>query len=128
ATFGEAQSTVDWPSARYYPQLMERYPDAKVILSVRGADEWVKSMRETVWGVFHGDSVIHHMCEARAVLDPHWQRFMKLMRLTTWSEDTGVLAGDTHSDEGLTAVMDRWNEQVKQAVPAQQVLRCAAAE
>jgi len=122
ATFGEAQSTVDWPSARYYPQLMERYPDAKVILSVRGADEWVASMRETVWGVFHGDSVIHHMCEARAVLDPPWRRFMQLMRFMTWNDDTGVLAGDTYSDEGLAAVMESWNEEVRRTVPAERLL------
>jgi hypothetical protein len=120
--FGEAKSTVDWPSARYYPELMERYPDAKVILSVRSGEEWVASMRETVWGVFHGDSVIHHMCEARAVLDPHWRRFMKLIRVMTWNDDTGVLAGDTFSDEGLVAVMDRWNEEVKRTVPAERLL------
>src|SRR4051794_33638352 len=68
--FGEARCTVDWPSARYYRELADHYPDAKVLLSVRGGEEWAKSMRETVWGIFHGDTVIHHMCEARAELDP----------------------------------------------------------
>jgi hypothetical protein len=120
--FGDARSTVDWPSARYYRELMECYPDAKVILSVRGSEEWVASMRETVWGVFHGDSVIHHLSEARAVLDPDWRRFMKLMRFMTWNEDTGVLAGDTFSDEGLAGVMDRWNDEVKRTVPAERLL------
>ena len=33
--FGDARSTVDWPSARYYRELMDHYPDAKVLLSVR---------------------------------------------------------------------------------------------
>jgi hypothetical protein len=28
-------ATVDWPGARFYEPLMERYPDAKVLLSVR---------------------------------------------------------------------------------------------
>ena len=35
AIFGNAQSTCDWPGARYYRELLEVYPDAKVVLSVR---------------------------------------------------------------------------------------------
>lgn len=122
AIFGDAQSTVDWPSARWYPELMERYPDAKVILSVRGAEEWVASMRETVWAVCNGPSVLHHLSEARGVLDPLWGRFLELIRVMTWNEDTGVLAGDTFSDAGLAAVMEDWNDQVRRAVPAERLL------
>jgi hypothetical protein len=121
-TFGGARSAVDWPSARYYRELMDRYPNAKVLLSVRDADLWVRSMRETVWGVFHGDAVMHHVCEARAALDPLWRRFMALMRQMTWNQQTGALAGETFSDDGLVAVMDRWNESVKRYVPAERLL------
>jgi hypothetical protein len=122
--FGASRSTVDWPSARYYRELMDYYPDAKVLLSVRGGDEWVSSMRETVWGVFHGHSVIHNVCEARAVLDKSWRRYMALMRKMTWNEGEGVLAGsgDTSTDAGLRAAMDNWNETVKRTVPADRLL------
>ena len=44
--FGDAHSTLDWPSARYYRELMDYYPDAKVLLSVRDGADWVRSMRE----------------------------------------------------------------------------------
>jgi hypothetical protein len=120
--FGEVRSAVDWPSARYYRELMDVYPDAKVLLSVRDSEDWVRSMRQTVWGVFHGETVLHHLCEARAALDPLWQRFMALMRHITWHEQTGVLAGETYSDEGLAAVMERWNESVRRTVPADRLL------
>jgi len=119
---GEVRAAVDWPSARYYRELMERYPDAKVLLSVRDSEDWVRSMRQTVWGVFHGETVLHHLCEARAVLDPLWRRFMALMRHMTWDEQTGALSGETYSDAGLAAVMERWNESVKQTVPAERLL------
>ncbi|HEV3284268.1 MAG TPA: sulfotransferase [Solirubrobacteraceae bacterium] len=122
ATFGDARSAVDWPSARYYRELMDQYPDAKVLLSVRDGEEWVRSMRQTVWGVFHGDTVLHHLCEVRAELDPPWARFMALMRYMTWDQETGALAGETFSDEGLAAVMDRWNDEVKRTVPADRLL------
>jgi hypothetical protein len=120
--FGDAQSTVDWPSARYYRELMDYYPDCKVLLSVRDSEAWVRSMRATVWGMFHGDSVIHHVSDTRAVLDPLWQRYTALMHRITWAEGTGVLAGDTSTDAGLAAVMDRWNDEVKSAVPAERLL------
>lgn len=120
--FGPAVSTVDWPSARFYPELMAHYPDAKVLLSVRTGEEWVSSMRETVWGIFHGDSVLHHVCEARAVIDPLWQRYMTLMRWMSWDEGAGALAGETYSDAGLAAVMERWNDTVRATVPAERLL------
>ena len=73
--FGDSASTVDWPSARYYRELMDYYPEAKVLLSVRDGESWAHSMQETVWGIFHGDSVIHHVSEARAALDPRWRAY-----------------------------------------------------
>jgi hypothetical protein len=120
--FTGAQSTLDWPSARYWRELMEFYPETKVILSVRDTEVWVQSMRETVWGVFHGDSVIHHVCEVRAVLDQAWRRFMSLMRRITWEPETGALAGDTLTDEGLGEAMERWNDAVKSTVPPERLL------
>ncbi len=120
--FGAARSTVDWPSARYYRELMDYYPDAKVLLSVRGGEEWARSMKETVWAVAHGDSVLHYMCETRALLDPLWRRYLALMRYMTWDEHTGVLAGDTSTEAGLIEVMDRWNASVKSTVPADRLL------
>src|ERR1700724_790515 len=113
--FGEARSTVDWSSAPYSPE-------AKVLLSVRDAEDWVRSMRLTVWGIFHGDSVMRHLCDARAVIDPLWQRYAALMRRMTWEEPSGVLAGETFTDAGLATVMNRWNEAVQATVPADRLL------
>jgi hypothetical protein len=120
--FGDALSTVDWPSARFYPELLEHYPEAKVLLSVRGREEWAESMRETVWGIFHGDSVIHHVCEARAAVDPLWRRYLTLMRWMSWDEEVGALRDATYSDEGLGDAMDRWNDEVRRTVPAERLL------
>ena len=120
--FGDARSSVDWPSARYYRELMDYYPDAKILLSVRDGASWVRSMRQTVWGMFHGDSVLHYMSEARAVVDPLWRRYVALMQNMNWHEQTGAMAGDTWTDEGLSAVNDRWNNSVKSAVRAERLL------
>jgi hypothetical protein len=120
--FGDAKSTVDWPSARYYEQLIDYYPDAKVLLSVREGASWVRSMRPTVWGLFHADSVMRYVSDARTVIDPLWKRYIELMTHMNWDEQTGAMAGDTFSDEGLIAVMENWNETVKRTVPAERLL------
>ena len=36
--FADAQSTVDWPGGRYYKELLDYYPDSKVVLSVRAPE------------------------------------------------------------------------------------------
>jgi hypothetical protein len=41
-------STVDFPSSLYYRELMDVFPDAKVILTVRDAEGWYESMRTTI--------------------------------------------------------------------------------
>ena len=33
--FDEFESTVDWPGSYYYRELMDKYPDAKVVLGSR---------------------------------------------------------------------------------------------
>ena len=120
--FKDAQSTCDWPSARYYRELMDVYPEAKIWLTVRSGEGWAASMRETVWGIFHGDSVLHYASAARAVIDPIWRRYIDMMNGMNWDENTGAMAGDTYTDEGLIAVMNRWNDEVIATVPAERLL------
>lgn len=49
AVFDGFASTVDYPTATYWRELAEFYPDAKVVLSVRDADSWYDSVRETIF-------------------------------------------------------------------------------
>ncbi len=120
--FGEATSTCDWPSSWHYKALSEHYPDAKVVLSVREGASWVRSMRETVWGLFWADSVMRHTSYARTVVDPLWNRYIALMTAMNWDEPTGAFAGDHFSDEGLIALMEEWNDRVRQTIPAERLL------
>jgi len=47
-------STVDWPSAAFWPELSEAYPDAVVLLSVRSAESWWKSADNTILNGMRG--------------------------------------------------------------------------
>ena len=46
---GSYESTVDWPACTFYEELLERHPDAKVLLSVRDPDPWYESTRSTIY-------------------------------------------------------------------------------
>jgi hypothetical protein len=49
AVFAGYRSTVDWPGAGFWRELVEAYPDAKVILTVRDPERWFDSALRTVF-------------------------------------------------------------------------------
>jgi hypothetical protein len=46
--FANYQSACDWPSCTFYEELADKYPDAKVILSLRDPKSWFKSVSNTI--------------------------------------------------------------------------------
>jgi Sulfotransferase domain len=47
--FHDFCATVDWPSTRWWRELADHFPDAKVLLSLRDPEAWYQSMRETIY-------------------------------------------------------------------------------
>ena len=43
------KATTDWPSCRFYAELLREYPDAKIVLTVRDPDRWYESVSETIY-------------------------------------------------------------------------------
>ena len=100
---------------------MEQYPDAKVLLSVRDGKSWEASMRETVYAMFYGDSIMAHVLRARYHVDPLWRRYVDVVASISF-EQKGPYAGNHHDRETLIAAMERWNDQVKDYVPADRLV------
>jgi hypothetical protein len=119
--FEDSQATVDWPGSYHYAELAERYPDAKVLLSVRDSDSWERSMRETIWGMFWGDILIRDLSSARVRVDEQWRAFVELMQ-DMWKRG-GLIdnAADT-TTESMRAAMDRFNREVQDTIPADRLL------
>jgi Sulfotransferase domain len=123
AILGDAQSCCDWPTARYYRELAEHFPQAKVLLSVRSGKGWVNSMRETIWPMYFGDSVMRHVNAARAHVDSEWRRFLGLMTHMCWDHQTGGMAGAEDADDAeLARIMERWNDGVRASIPPERLL------
>jgi hypothetical protein len=119
--FGEHQATVDWPGSYFYPELMDAYPDAKVLLSVRDSESWAQSMRDTIWGVLYRDILIHDLSNARTKVDPKWGSYIELMRVM-W-ERSGLMPGGIESTpEAMAEAMERYQEEVQRNVPSDRLL------
>jgi hypothetical protein len=119
--FDGFQATVDWPGSFFYPELVEAYPDAKVFLSVRDADAWERSMRDTIWGLFYGDMLIRDLGSARARVDAKWNGYLEMMR-EMWEQSGLIDAGTDTTSESMKSAMERFNEEVQQNVPADRLL------
>ncbi len=119
--FDGFQATVDWPGGYFWHELMDRYPDAKVLLSVRDPEKWEPSFRETIWNMSHGESLLRLMASARGQIDPQWSRYLKLVDRMFWS-GPGTFADGHETPAQLIAGFERHNELIKATVPAERLL------
>jgi hypothetical protein len=120
--FAGFSATVDWPGAFFYRELMEYYPDAKVLLSVRDSEAWATSMRDTIWGVLYGDTMMNDLSAARCRVDSGWYQYIELTK-AMWSK-SGLLGAIEQGFEisALAAAMERYNAEVVATVPAERLL------
>jgi Sulfotransferase domain len=119
--FGAAQATVDWPGGYFWRELMDAYPDAKVLLSVRDPEKWEPSFRETIWEMGHGETLLNHLSSARALVDPRWQRYVAFVERMFWSPDGSFPEGG-ETPRQLIDAMVRHNDLVKATVPPERLL------
>jgi hypothetical protein len=103
--FAGYQAAVDWPACSFYKELMQAYPQAKVLLTVRDPEKWYKSVLSTIYQVSHRDptiSVHRHMVDTLI-----WQ---------------GTFDGKIEQKDYAIAVFLQHIEEVKQQVPAEKLL------
>jgi Sulfotransferase domain len=124
--FAGFEGTVDWPGSFFYKELMEHYPDAKVLLSVRDGDAWARSMRDTIWGLFYDDVLMQHLSTARTMVDPKWDGYIEMMK-EMW-ERSGLLDGPNTTAEYMAGAMERYHDEVKSTVPSDRLLVWTAAD
>ncbi len=125
--FNGFQATVDWPGSYFYRELIDAYPDAKVLLSVRDAEAWERSMRETIWGVIYGDSMIHDLSSARSRIDSKWRSYVELMA-EMWCRSGLIDDGADTDAESMQRAMERFNDEVRATVPTDRLLVWSVAD
>ncbi|KAF7587104.1 hypothetical protein BBP40_007710 [Aspergillus hancockii] len=107
--FRNYDASVDWPAAVFWDNLVEQYPKAKVLLTVRDAEEWYASVGKTIynWPMTEG-----------AVWPDQMQKARAMARIV-------VKEGELQHYKDKEAMVEQFNQHidhVKQVVPPVQLL------
>jgi len=104
AIFKGYRSTVDWPTATFYREVAEAYPDAKVILTERDPESWFRSTQATIFARdLPPDSE-----------DP-WRRMV-------FKVVAALFDGRMHDKEKLISVYQAHNARVREVIPPERLL------
>ncbi len=98
------QATVDWPACAFYKELMQAYPEAKVLLSVRDPEKWYESVITTIY-----------QASGRFPSTPH----ARMIKALIWD---GTFHGRFEEKEYAINVFLQHNEEVKRLVPPEKLL------
>ena len=105
-------SAVDFPACSFYPELMDAYPDAKVILTVRDPERWYDSAYQTIYLLLQAM--------------PRWMRWLPwagdIYRMTEEVVWQGSFEGRFENRARAIHLFERWNAEVQETVPAERLL------
>ena len=109
-TFKGYGATVDWPSATFYKQLADVYPDAKVILTERDPEDWYRSTQATIF--------------ARPMSEASNNSFERMAAKTVGR----MFDGDLKTREHVIAVYLAHNAEVRRRIAPERLLVYYAAD
>ena len=78
-------------------------------------------MRQTVWAVRHGESLIRLLSSAQAHINPNWRGFLGMIDGLLW-KDAGTFAGGHAEPAQMIAAMERHNAEVKATIAPERLL------
>ncbi|KAG4435468.1 hypothetical protein IFR05_009040 [Cadophora sp. M221] len=108
---GNCQAVCDWPAVAFAKELIEAYPEAKVILTNRDVDSWhASTMRTVFWRVSDPElKYLHHFSWAAGMYYPMLKKFF----------DTFFRGDFEH--QGKEVFINHYNE-VRSLVPKENLL------
>jgi len=109
--FAGYQATFDWPAAAFWTDLIDAYPDAVVVLSVRPTAEWWRSASRTIFALIQNFELsIQEEPPRHPVVAAQRQMSGALLR-ARFSQDFG-------DERAACEAYERHNEAVRLRVPA----------
>jgi hypothetical protein len=108
AIYSGYQSTVDWPTAGFFRDLIDAYPSAKFVLTHRSPESWADSFSATIYKLLAG----------KDKMPPEMHDWLQM------AEDVIAKTGFPPglSREQLMDAFVAHNEAVKATIPAEQLL------
>lgn len=103
-------AAVDWPACHFWRELAVRHPQARVVLTVRDAERWYASVRDTIYGA---------LC-AELPAEPPVLRAQQAMARRIVLERT--FGGRFEDRDHAIRVYREHNEAVRRALPPERLL------
>ena len=116
------QATVDFPCYPWYKQHMERYPDAKVILTVRPFEKWYSSVQSTVWTAGPQSLPEKLAMMSKLLFNPRLRKVIQCVKLAKKMIFKVHLQGKFEDKAFAEKVFNQHTEDVKAHVPADKLL------
>jgi hypothetical protein len=104
------RSTVDWPGAYFWRELVDRHPDAKVVLTVRDPQRWYDSARGTIFQAASNPP---------PGPDESLTTGLEMAHAVVWD---GTFGGRFADRQHAVRVFTEHNDAVRRAVPASRLL------
>jgi hypothetical protein len=116
------QATVDFPAYPWYKEHMQRYPDAKVILTVRPFEKWYTSLYSTIWQA--GPQTLGQKLSmiSKLMFNSRLRSVIKCVKFAKSSIFEKHLQGKFADKTFAEDVFNKHVEDVKASVPADKLL------
>jgi hypothetical protein len=109
--FAGFNSVVDWPACDFYLQLLELWPEAKILLNVRDPEAWYQSVKNTIWENYQN--------MLRAGQGPESNGLSRLLDVMAWR---GFFDGKFEDQQYAIDAFERHTQKVKQSLPPDKLL------
>jgi hypothetical protein len=114
------QSAVDFPVARFYRELAARYPEAKVVLSVRDPGEWYESASKTILRGIPGP--MRFVFSSVGRFSPNLRHGPELLDFMEETLFRGFFEDRYRDRDHMIARFIAWNEEVQRTLPKERLL------
>ena len=119
---GGYEAAVDWPACTFYEELLQRYPDARVLLSVRDPERWYESTRDTIYQISKITAGSRLSRAVFAFVGLFVSGVFEIGRMGNEIIWQGTFDGRFEDRSHAIEVFLRHNEEVKRRVPAEKLL------
>jgi len=113
---------VDWPACTFYGEIMEAFPGAPVILTVRDPKRWYESVRSTIYGIrtlSAGRAPMRLAFALAGLLAPGVTGIARLADEILWE---GTFDGRFEDRSHAIETYKRHNAEVRRQVPPERLL------
>ena len=113
---------VDWPACAFYGEMMEEFPEAAVILTLRDPERWYESTRDTIYGIHRissGPLPLRLSLVLAGLFAPGVAGIVRLADEIVWKDTFGNRFEDRHH---AVETFNRHNAEVRRRVPPDRLL------